>query len=143
MTVLAEPVDPPSSGGLLSRLADTAAQMGEWERAEQLYLQALTLAQARGERRRAAWCFYFLAEMARAQCRYALSRQRYEASLAVWEELTDLAECFGVLVRMSDMLIWLGAYSEAEQVHRRCLAIAQQFEKSLWIALRRWRDWAT
>ena len=111
---------------LLLKLGKVVELVGDWQRAEEVEREALTVAEYLGDARARAWCETALAEVARKQGRYDDALELLHGAAAIFERVDDDAGVGQVRHLIGTLRAQQGEYPQAVASYEASLQIRER-----------------
>jgi class 3 adenylate cyclase/tetratricopeptide (TPR) repeat protein len=111
---------------VLLRLGNVLALLGEWDRAQAAYEQALSISEDVGDRGAHAWAEAYLGDLNRIRGEFDTSEQWLESALDEFESLGDRAGEGKVLQIIGTLGAMRGAFETAREKWEASLAVRRQ-----------------
>ncbi len=123
------PLLPPTEKiAIMRRLGDVLQLVGQWTEADQMYHQALGLAEQTDDRSAQAWCEVAISELFRKQGQYAEAATWLERAKTTFESLGDQVGLGQVLHNGGTLAAQQGDYATAQARYQQSLAIRRTLD---------------
>jgi adenylate cyclase len=112
--------------GVMHRLGQSLALVGNWQEAEKVYQQVLQLSTELGDRKTLAWCQTSLAELSHKQGLYAEAADWLERARLIFEEDGNMVGLGQVLHYGGTQAAQQGKFDESRLLYQRSLKIRRE-----------------